>query len=381
MYGQTKAVTIMKSLTFHFLFLITLALCGQIQSAKAQNQPPSCTCCAFDEVDTQHLGSIARIAPDTAKGQRMNIKGRVFLSDGKTPAANVLMYFYHTNSQGKYAKIGTENRSSYAWWHGYCRGWLKTNDKGGYEIRTIKPAPYPNGKEPTHIHFDVKAPTQKICYNMADFLFRGDPFLTESYEYKMEMASGFLRYGGVELKAQNGVLVGKRDIVLHPFYDKEARFSGLLKGTECPAFDPIHVWGPDKGTKACPMCKYGIRSKGVMIWVNKDIDKLGAIAQRLEAEMKQKGMNEARTFIIYTNPERKSNPEVEQLLSNFARKNKLQNVALAYVPHVSDRSTAFLYRINPLVFNTLIFYNKRHVTENSVNATANQTEEIMKKLN
>jgi hypothetical protein len=92
-------------------------------------------------------------------------------------------------------------------------------------------------------------------------------------------------------------------------------------------------------------------------------------------------MNEARTFIIYTNPERKSNPEVEQLLSDFARKNKLKNVALAYVPHVSDRSTAFLYRINPLVTNTLIFYNKRHVTENLVNAATNQTEEIMKKLN
>jgi len=366
--------------TFHFFFLITLSLCGQNQSVKAQNQPPSCNCCAFEEVKSEKLTHITRIAPDTAKGQRMNIQGRVFLSDGKTPAANVLMYFYHTNSQGKYAKIGTENRSSYAWWHGYCRGWLKTNDKGEYEIRTIKPAPYPNGKELAHIHFDIKAPTQKVCYNMADFLFTGDPFLTESYEYKMEMASGFLRYGGVELKAQNGVLAGKRDIVLHPFYDKEARFSGLLKGTECPAFDPLHVWGPDKGTKACPMCKYGIRSKGVMIWVNKNIEGLGEVAQRLEAEMKQKGMNEARTFIIYTNPDRKSKSEVEQLLSDFARKNNLQNVALAHVPHVSDRSTAFLYRINPLVDHTFILYNKRRVTGNFVNLATNQTDVLLKKI-
>ena len=215
---------------------------------------------------------------------------------------------------------------------------------------------------------------------MADFLFKGDPFLTESYEYKMEMASGFLRYGGVELKLQNGVLIGQRDIVLHPFYDKEARNSGLLAGTECPAFDPIHVWGPDKGTKTCPMCKYGVRSKGVMIWVNKNIEELGAIAQRLEAEMAQKGMNEARTFLIYTNPERKSKAEVETLLSDFARKNKLQNVALAYVPHVRDRSTAFLYRINPLVDNTFILYNKRRVTGNFVNLAANQAEEIINKI-
>jgi protocatechuate 3,4-dioxygenase beta subunit len=371
----------MKSLSFHFLLLITLTLCGQIFQTKAQNQPPSCDCCVFNEIDTQHLSFMGRIAPDTAKGQRIIIRGRVFLSDGKTPATQVLMYFYHTNSQGKYAKIGTENRTGYAWWHGYCRGWLKTNDKGEYEIRTIRPAPYPNSREPAHIHFEVKAPTQKTCCNMTDFLFKGDPFLTESYEYRMETASGFIRYGGIDLKPQNGVLTGHRDIILHPYYDKEARNSGLLTGTECPAFDPMHVWGPDKGTKACPMCKYGIRSKGVMIWVNRDLDKLGTISQRLETEMRQKGMNEARTFIIYTNPERKSNPEVEQLLSDFARKNKLKNVALAYVPHVSDRSTAFLYRINPLVTNTLIFYNKRHVTENLVNAATNQTEEIMKKLN
>lgn len=367
----------MKPKFFHCLFLFTCVLYRQIQSAKAQNKPSSCDCCVFDEVKPDKLTHLSRIAPDTAKGQRILIRGRVLLSDGKTPAAHVLMYFYHTNSAGKYAKIGTENHNSYAWWHGYCRGWLKTNDKGEYEIQSIKPAPYPNGREPAHIHFDLKAPSQKTCYNMPDFLFKGDPYLTESYEYKMEMASGFVREGGVALKIQNGVLIGQRDIVLHPFYDKEARHSGLLPRTECPAFDPMHIWGPDKGTKTCPMCKYGVRSKGVMIWVNRDLDKLGVVAQRLEAEMKQKGMNEARTFIIYTNPERKSKTEVEQLLNNFAQKNKLKNVALTYVPHVSDRATAFLYRINPLVSNTFIVYNKRVTTGNFVNLSTNQVEELL----
>jgi protocatechuate 3,4-dioxygenase beta subunit len=215
---------------------------------------------------------------------------------------------------------------------------------------------------------------------MIDFFFTGDPFLTESYWYKTEIASGFLRYGGVELKSNNGTLTGHRDIVLHPYYDKEARTSGLSAGTECPAFDPVHVWGPDKGTKICPMCKYGIRSKGVMIWVNKSLDKLGVIAQRLEAEMAHKGMNEARTFIIYTNPERQSKAEVEKLLSDFAQKNKLKNIALAFVSHVSDRSTAFLYRINPLADNTFIVYNKRVVTGNFVNLAADQAEALVKKI-
>ncbi len=377
MQESIKVSQIMKPSPFLF---ISWVLCAQLPLLKAQNFPPPCDCCVFGEVNPQTLTHVARIAPDTAKGQRLLLRGQVFLSDGKTPAANVLMYFYHTNVTGKYAKIGTEKRDSYAWWHGYCRGWLKTNAKGEYEIRTIKPVPYPDGREPAHIHFDVKAPTQKTCYNINDFMFKGDPLLTESYEYKMEISSGFLRYGGVALALQNGTLTGRRDMVLHPYYDKEARNSGLLPGTECPAFDPVHVWGPDKGTKTCPMCKYGIRSKGVMIWVNRHLEQLGAIAQQLEVEMSQKGMNAARTFIIYTNPDRKPKAEIEQMLTDFARKNKLQKVALAYVPHVSDRPTAFLYRINPLVDNTFIFYNKRNVTANQVNAETNQMADLLQSI-
>jgi hypothetical protein len=64
----------------------------------------------------------------------------------------------------------------------------------------------------------------------------------------------------------------------------------------------------------------------------------------------------------------------------MSRKNKLQNVDLAYVPHVSDRSTAFLYRINSLVDNTFILYNKRVVRGNFVNLAANQAEDIVNKI-
>lgn len=39
--------------------------------------------------------------------------------------------------------------------------------------------------------------------------------------------------------------------------------SGLNVGDESPAFDPQHAWGPDKGSHACPMCKYGYHP-GVM---------------------------------------------------------------------------------------------------------------------
>lgn len=33
---------------------------------------------------------------------------------------------------------------------------MKTNAKGEYQFATIKPAPYPGGMEPAHIHLVVK---------------------------------------------------------------------------------------------------------------------------------------------------------------------------------------------------------------------------------
>ena len=77
-------------------------------AAPASADPPACDCCVFDK---RHPTTWqARIAPDTAQGQPMRISGTVYESDGKTPARNVLMYFYHTNAQGRYAKLGTEPR-------------------------------------------------------------------------------------------------------------------------------------------------------------------------------------------------------------------------------------------------------------------------------
>jgi protocatechuate 3,4-dioxygenase beta subunit len=218
---------------FYFL-LVPVALlagtisCNQIEGKSAQNkllsvqsgEPPSCDCCVFDEVKDQQLSHITQIAPDTVAGERIKITGVVYRADGKTPAGNVKMYFYHTNNQGKYAKLGTEDKTSHAWWHGYCRGWLQTNGQGEYEINTIKPKAYPNGNEPAHIHPSVLN-ADKTCTHLVDIVFKGDVFLTETYWnnvrnlWKRMGKTGDPEYGGVVLsKNQNGVLEGKRNIVL-----------------------------------------------------------------------------------------------------------------------------------------------------------------------
>lgn len=145
--------------------------------------------------------------------------------------------------------------------------------------------------------------------------------------------------------------------------------SGLPVGSEAPAFDPRHVWGPDRGTSACPMCKYG-GGQGVLIWVNAD-DPSGVtpLAARLERAIREKGPRRIRAFVIYTNPAGRPPGEVEDRLRAFAAKAGLDQVAVAYVPSPTDPATSAAYHINPDsgVKNTVLVYCRRRVTARFVN--------------
>lgn len=145
--------------------------------------------------------------------------------------------------------------------------------------------------------------------------------------------------------------------------------SGPGIGEECPAFDPQHVTGPDKGKSACPMCRYG-NQQGVLIWMNSDTwDNIGPLVSSLEAEIKKKGLNRIRVFLMYMNPEHKTKADVEELLKAFAKKYGLDKVAVTHIPAPADEETAGLYSINPdkEVRNTVIVYKSRSVFNKVIN--------------
>ena len=155
--------------------------------------------------------------------------------------------------------------------------------------------------------------------------------------------------------------------------------SGLAIGTDCPAFDPQHVSGPDKGTKACPMCKYG-KDQGVMIWVNDDdMQALGSIAKRLETEIAGRGLRKFRAFIMYMNPNQKPLSEVRKTFSEFAASQKLTYLAVTYIPSPNDADTAALFEINPdrKVRNTVLIYKKRKVVGKMINLDPDQLSSLM----
>jgi protocatechuate 3,4-dioxygenase, beta subunit len=340
-----------------------------------RNEPPTCECCVFDEVN-KNLKPQLKIASDTATGQRIVIRGIVYQSDGKTPAPNVEMYFYQTDHWGRYAKHGTEDRSSFAWWHGYNRGFLVTNHKGEYEINTIKPAPYPARIEPAHIHCLVKSPGQRRCYYVADFVFTDDELLTPQYwqaTSKFRTSIGIDNnpdYGGVTLrKTAAGLWEGKRDISLLDEYDLPRVQSGKPIGSESPAFSPQHVAGPDKGSHACPMCKYGYHP-GVIVFLNTNTDWENAevICKRLEKESIKRKAEKFKAYLVYTNPTKLPISDLENKLMKFAKQVSVQNMAITYVPSIDDEKTEMhLNKINPEVKNTIIVYNNRGVFDKFVN--------------
>ncbi len=135
----------------------------------------------------------------------MIISGTVFQPDGRTPAPNVLIYFYHTDSEGLYGRRG-EVRD------GHFRGWMLTGANGKYEFSSIKPAPYPNRTEPAHVHMTLTGKTFKED-SINTILFEGDKFI------KPEERNSVGKWGEpnpiLKLeKGADGILRGTRDFKL-----------------------------------------------------------------------------------------------------------------------------------------------------------------------
>ncbi len=191
--------------------LLTLTSC-QSQTAKTDlNKIVGGPCEGCEAVF--EYGNIKLTPIDTLPGfketePKLKLSGTVFEKDGKTPAENVIIYIYHTDRKGIYPTQG--NEKGWAKRHGYIRGWIKTDRKGQYTFFTFKPAAYPQGREPAHIHITLKEPNKNEYY-IDEFLFDDDPFLIEKERSKLDNRAGS---GIVKPILKNNILTAKRDIIL-----------------------------------------------------------------------------------------------------------------------------------------------------------------------
>lgn len=146
-----------------------------------------------------------------------------------------------------------------------------------------------------------------------------------------------------------------------------AQQSGLTVGTDAPAFDPIHVSGVDKGSKTCPMCKYGAKTDGLMIWINEDLKTYETLLTFLEAQYLTKDAKKWKTFVMFMNPKQENVQHLKEKLKSFSEKLGLTNVAFTFITSPTDKETAGVYAINPKARNTIFAYKKRVIVKKFVN--------------
>lgn len=184
------------------VFLFHSSCTGQVVGGPCEG------CEAIYEFGNKHLTSIDTL-PDFSQSQpKLKVSGTVYHKDGTTPASGVILYIYHTDRRGIYARRGDEK--GWARHHGYIRGWVKTDEQGQYTFFTFRPAAYPDQSEPEHIHLTVKEPNRNEYY-LDDFLFADDPGLNSQRRAKLPNRGG----SGVSLPMlRDGILQVKRDIIL-----------------------------------------------------------------------------------------------------------------------------------------------------------------------
>jgi len=299
---------------------------------------------------------------------RLRVTGRVFQLDGKTPAPNTIIYYWHTDEQGLYSS--DQDVPQAAQRHGKLRGWVKSDANGNYTIQTSRPAAYPNETIPQHIHLSIKEKNRKEYY--ADLYCDDDPlYLAHQKKYGRFDRAGtellrVLKNGNDEV-AEHNIILGL-NIPNYPITPTADMASGLNIGEDQPSFTPFHAFGPDKGTTTCPVCKYG-RYHGILYFVGArpQWDEIKQWLLFLEAES-IKREKYLKAYFVYGNPNHESRQVLQLQLEKLGHELKLQKVALTFVPDFQDEeSEVNLNKINPDASNTFIIYRYRTIIDQYVN--------------
>jgi len=200
-----------------FLLLGTAACNGQnsassptrIKASNNQLVGGNCDGCDIMYVDMPaHINVVDTSVAWNEAGQKLLVTGKVYQPDGKTPAPNVIIYYWHTDNNGYYSPA--KDMDPRAKRHGHIRGWVSSGPDGSYSIYTIHPQPYPGRDIPAHIHVTIKEPAFNEYY-IDELLFDDDPLLTNDKRRTLENRGGS---GIMTTQSMNGILVARHDIIL-----------------------------------------------------------------------------------------------------------------------------------------------------------------------
>ncbi len=320
------------------------------------------------------ISSVDTSAGWSEKGQKFLITGTVYHLDGITPAEGVIIYYWQTDNNGYYSPgKGMDEKARR---HGHIRGWVKTDKKGKYRIYTIRPAPYPGRDIPAHTHISLREPGIANEYYIDELVFDDDKLLTSEKRMAMENRGGS---GVLRVLLADSLQVAEHDIILglnvpnYPNPKITARKSGLPIGVDNPSFGPYHAFGADKGTRTCPVCKYG-RYLGILYFVGNnpdwtDIKKWLKFFER-ESEIRGKFL---KTYFVYGNEKEYSESANNEMLQNLGTELGLHKLALTHVPSFRNSETNVdLIKIDPEVKNTIVIYKQSRIVAKFIALDASQ---------
>jgi protocatechuate 3,4-dioxygenase beta subunit len=315
----------------------------------------------------EKINSVDTSSGWTQNGQKLLITGTIYKRDGKTPAPDIVLYYYHTDINGFYPDRDNLDRRVVR--HGYIRGWVKSDENGKYSIYTVRPAAYPRSDNPAHIHPAIKEPNLNEYY-IDEFAFDDDKLLTGAKRKALESrgGSGILRVfnsGDLQI-AEHNIILGL-NIPNYPITRKLDKQSGLEIGEDNLSFMPFHAWGPDKGTRTCPVCKYG-RHHGVVYFVGnkpnwRDIKNWLTFLEQ-ESVSRNKHL---KVYFVYGNETNYNKQTRQTELEQIGKELNLKDIALTFVPSMRDTdSEVYLNKIDPNVENTFVVYRNRTIVDKFV---------------
>jgi protocatechuate 3,4-dioxygenase, beta subunit len=297
------------------------------------------------------------------EGQRLLVTGKILKLEGLTPAPNVIVYYWQTDNNGYYSPANGSNKKAEK--HGHVRGWVKSDKQGNYSIYTIRPVPYPNRDIPAHIHLSIKEPNIDDEYYTDGLVFDDDVKLTSDKRKKFENRGGS---GVLRVLIDEDMQVAEHNIILglnipnYPTFTNNRIKSGLEIGEDNPSFTPFHAWGPDKGTRTCPVCKYG-RYHGIVYFVGNNPNWIEIKEWLIFLEQENvKREKYLKAYFVYGNEKEYSESNRKKELEQLGKELNLKKIALTFVPSFSDsQSEVNLNKINAKAENTMVIYKHRNI--------------------
>lgn len=137
--------------------------------------------------------------------------------------------------------------------------------------------------------------------------------------------------------------------------------SGLAVGDEVEPWTPVHVAGPDKGTRTCPVCNYLARP-AIVVFAKK-----GENTERLLVEVEnliaEHGDDKLKGFVAVLD----ATPGELELI---ATQNGVTLASLCYPDTKTGEKDLAAYHVSPTVANTVMVYKDYKVTANFVDLQA-----------